>query len=204
MNKRSLHHVQRKLSPFSGWYFLLIAVLFFSISAFALRQNNIRMLELREQVFIADEQGEGIEEALRALREHVHTHMNTDLTASDTAIKPPIQLQYTYQRLREAEEKKTRAANERIYQEAEDICEARFPAGQLANGRVQCVEEYLLSNGVVAETVPKELYQFDFVSPRWSPDVAGLSLVFGALFFVLFIIKFLLDWWIKIKLRAHQ
>lgn len=204
MNKRSLRRIQRKLSPFSGWYFLLIAVLLFSVAAFALRQNNIRMLELREQVFIADEQGEDIEESLRALREHVHSHMNTDLTANDTAIKPPIQLQYTYQRLRDAEEQKTRTANERIYQDAEDICEARFPAGRLANGRVQCVEEYILSNGVAADPVPKELYQFDFVSPRWSPDVAGLSLVLGVLFLLLFIVKFLLDWWIKTKLKAHQ
>lgn len=204
VNKRQLHRVQRKLQPFSGWYFLLAAVLFFSISAFALRQNNIRMLELREQVFIADEQGEGVEKALRDLREHVHAHMNTDLTASDTAIRPPIQLQYTYQRLRDAEEERVRAANERIYQEAEGVCEARFPAGQLANGRVQCVEEYLLSSGVTINQVPKELYQFDFISPRWSPDIAGWSLLFGSLFLVFFAVKFALDLWIRMRLQRYQ
>lgn len=204
MDKRSLHHTYRKLRPISGWYFLLLAVLCFSIAAFALRQNNIRMLELREQVFIADEQGEGVEEALRALREHVHAHMNTNLTSSETAIRPPIQLQYTYQRLNEAEQNRVRAANTQIYQEAEDICERRFPAGQLANGRVQCVEEYLLSSGVVANSVPKELYQFDFVSPRWSADIAGWNLVFGSLFIMLFIFKFALDWWIRFSLKRHN
>lgn len=201
MHKRILHHYERRLRPISGWYFLVIAVFFLSISAFALRQNNLKMLELREAVFQADEAGEGIEEALRDLRAHVHSHMNTNLVTSDDAIRPPIQLTHEYGRLLEERQADARARNSKVYAEAERICEGRFPAGQLANGRVQCVEQYVRENGVTVPTVPKELYQFDFVSPRWSADLAGWTLLFGLLSLGLFVLRMLLEGWFRYKLN---
>ena len=200
MKKRVLHHYEKRLQPISGWYFLLAAVIFFSIAAFALRQNNLRMLELREEVFIADEAGENIEESLRELREHVHGHMNTDLTADDSAIHPPIQLVHTYERLVAKEQEKVREQNEDVYQQAEQVCEERFSAGQLEQ-RVQCVSQYVEEQGVEPNPVPKELYQFDFASPRWSPDLAGWSLVLGAFSVILFAARTGFEAWLKYKLR---
>ena len=200
MRKRLLHYYHRKLRPLSGWYFLLAAVVFFSISAFALRQNNLQMLELKEAVFQADEAGEGIEEALRELRQHVHSHMNTDLVPSDDAIRPPIQLTHEYERLRQAESDRVREQNESVYAEAEEICEEQYPTGQLADGRVQCVESYIQEQGVQVRPVPKELYQFDFTSPRWSPDLAGWSLLAGSVSLLLFAARFLLELWFKRRL----
>ena len=202
MHKRILHHYQKRLQPLSSWYFLVAAIFFFSLAAYGLRQNNVRMLELREAVFQADKAGDGVEESLRELRDYVHGHMNTDLTTSDTSIHPPIQLKYTYERLVDAEQGQVQGQSESIYADAERICEARFPAGQLANGRVQCVEEYVTSLGVQATEIPKELYQFDFVSPRWSPDLAGWSLLAGALFSLLFVVRLSLEFWLRHSLRA--
>lgn len=201
MNKRLLHHYEKRLRPISGWYLLIATVFFLSIAAFALRQNNLRMIELRDQVFQADEAGEGVEGALRDLRAHVHSHMNADLTSSDTAIHPPIQLQYTYDRLVEKEQARVRAANQSVYREAEQTCEDRFPAGRLANGRVQCVEQYVLENGIQAKEIPKELYQFDFVSPRWSPDLAGWSLLIGFIFGSLLIVRSGTALWLRYRLN---
>lgn len=201
MRKRVLHHYQKVLRPISGWYFLVAAVIFFSVAAFALRQNNLEMLELREQVFQADEAGEGVEDALRDLREHVHGHMNTDLTTGDSAIHPPIQLKHTYERLVAKEQARHREKNESVYAQAESVCEARYPAGQLADGRVQCIESYVGDNANQTRTIPKELYQFDFVSPRWSPDLAGWSLVLGTIAAALFVVRFMLELWLKRALR---
>lgn len=201
MHKRLLHHYEKRLRPISGWYLLIATVFFLSLAAFALRQNNLQMIELRDQVFQADEEGEGVEEALRELRSHVHSHMNADLTATDNAIHPPIQLQYTYERLLAEERAQIEAANRSVYAEAERICEERFPAGRLANGRVQCVEQYLLENGVQPAEVPKELYQFDFVSPRWSPDVAGWSLLLGGVFGFLLLIRTAVAVWFRHRLN---
>ncbi len=202
MHKRALHYYHRKLSRFSSWYFLIAAVVFFSVAAFALRQNNLQMIQLKEAVFQADEAGEGTEEALRELREHVHSHMNTDLVASEDAIRPPIQLVHQYERLLRAEQDRAREENQAVYADAERVCEERFPSGQLADGRVQCVESYVREQGVQQRPVPKELYQFDFASPRWSPDLAGWSLVFGAVALVLFSSRLLLELWFKKRLES--
>ncbi len=201
MHKRLLHHYEKRLRPISGWYLLIATVFFLSIGAFALRQNNLRMIELRDQVFQADESGEGVESALRDLRAHVHSHMNADLTSSDTAIHPPIQLQHTYERLVDKEQARVRAANQSVYQDAERICEGRFPAGRLANGRVQCVEQYVLENGIQAKEMPKELYQFDFVAPRWSPDLAGWSLLLGFIAGFFLLIRTSVALWLRHRLN---
>ncbi len=200
MHKRAIHFYQRKLRPYSGWYFLLAAVLFFSLAAFGLRQNNLRMLELRQAVFQADEAGEEIEEALRDLRQHVHRHMNTDLVSGENAIRPPIQLTHEFQRLRQAEQDRIGELNESVYQRAEELCTARHPAGQL-EARAQCVETYVTDNTQQTRPIPPELYQFDFVSPRWSPDLAGWSLVGGIFFAMLAVGRFFLDYWFYRRLR---
>ncbi|CAN5717158.1 hypothetical protein BH23PAT2_BH23PAT2_04720 [soil metagenome] len=202
MHKRILHHYQTRLRPVSSWYFLIVAVFFLSIAAFSLRQNNVTMLRLRETVFQADEAGDDVESPLRDLRDYVHSHMNTDLATGDTAIRPPIQLKYTYERLVEQEQESARLQNESIYETAERVCEERFPAGRLANGRVQCVEQYVSERGAEADAVPRELYQFDFVSPRWSPDLAGWSLLAGVVFSILFVVRLMLEFWLRHSLRT--
>lgn len=197
MLKRQAHYYRKLLQPISGWYFLIAAVVFLSLAAFALRQNNLRMLELRQEVFQADEAGDDVETPLRELREFVHGHMNTNLVSSETAIRPPIQLKYSYERTVAQKQQQFREENEAVYERAEEICEARFPAGQLASGRVQCIESYVTENATAPPHVPKELYQFDFASPRWSPDLAGWSLLLGGLSMGLFMIRFGVEYWLK-------
>ena len=205
-NKRYLHHLWTKLRPVSYWYFLIAFIVTALVAVWALRDNNLKMIELRDQVTAADESGEGIQEALTELREHVHGHMNTDLTSGGNAIYPPIQLKYTYERLTEDERERVAAINQKVSDDAVRICERRFPAGRLRDGRVQCVQEYITDNSVEEDfdDVPKELYQFAFVSPVWSPDVAGISIVLAALFFILFVVRFGLEKWLKHQFHEHD
>lgn len=200
MNKRQLHHVWVKLKPVSYWYFLIGFVVSGLIAVSALRQNNMEMIRLREKVSIADESGVGVEEALQALRQFVYAHMNTDLTSGDNAIHPPIQLVKTYERLAGGERERVAEINKKVAEDAVRICEARFPAGQIQS-RAQCVQDYTSQNSVQErQSVPKELYQYDFVSPFWSPDLAGWSLLASAVFFMLFVLRFSLDRWLHHQL----
>lgn len=148
------------------------------------------MIRLREAVFVADEKGEGVEEALNDLRSYVYGHMNTDLNSGPTSIKPPIQLKYTYERLTKAEEERVAQKNQEVTAQATTICEVRHPAGQIQQ-RARCVQEYITNNAVQVsgEKVPKELYQFDFASPKWSPDFAGFSIVITVLLFMLLVAR---------------
>jgi hypothetical protein len=169
------------------WLLLILAVVSFVVFIFAYRNNNLVMVELREEVFLADREGGDVEEPLRRLREHVHSHMNTDLAPTDSAVRPPIQLKYRYEALVEEEMKRVSDRNEEIYTNAQVFCEQRFPGSLTQSGRIPCIEEYVDRNGVEFEPIPESLYKFDFVSPRWSPDLAGFSLVVSVVSFAGFL-----------------
>lgn len=156
-----------------GALFIVSAV----IAILALRQNNQTMIELRNDVYQADQTGGDVESALGKLRAYVHSHINTDLSSGGNAIKPPIQLKYTYERLVAAEQKRVDSVNAKVYTDAQNHCQALHPASFSGRQRVPCVEQYVTANGVKAQAVPPALYQFDFVSPTWSPDLAGFSLL---------------------------
>lgn len=201
MNKRKLHHYLVKLRAVSYWYLLAAFIVTALVAVMALRQNNTTMIRLKDAVIAADEKGEGIEEALEALRQHVYSHMNADLTSGDNAIHPPVQLTKTYERLVGAEQERVAAINKKVMDEAVAVCEQRFPAGQLRDGRVQCVQDYMTAHGTDEDaSVPKELYQFDFVSPVWSPDLAGWSLLLSAVLFMLLATRFSLEVWLRRQL----
>lgn len=187
MNKRKLHHQMTVLRTVPLLLFLGLALFFGALSVVALRANNQKMIELREAVYKADREDGDIEGALKELRQHVYAHMNTDLAAGN-AIRPPIQLEHTYERLVQAEQSKLRSTNASLYDAATRHCESIYGPGQIIP-RAQCTAEYVEQRGVQAPVVPEDLYKFDFASPRWSPDLAGWSLVLAAVSLLLFIIR---------------
>src|SRR3990167_10627617 len=164
------------------------------VSVYALRQNNLTMVRVRDAVYEADKNGGDVNQALNDLRQHVYSHMNTNLSNGDNAIKPPIQLRYTYERL--TSEAQKAANDEGLYTEAANYCQARIPASVSVSGRsrVSCVQDYILSHGGKrAEPIPTALYQFDFISPTWSPDLAGWSLLVTAILFLTLVAKLIFN-----------
>lgn len=158
--------LKEKLSVFSSipsYVFLALFIIAAIVSISALRHNNQRMIELREEVYAADKNGGDVNTALNNLRQYVYGHMNTNLASGGNSIKPPIQLKYTYQRLQDQQEQAIR-------------------------------------QGQTPEPVPAALYQFDFVSPTWSRDFAGWSLVVSALCLLIFLFSFTLDKLVKARL----
>lgn len=185
MDKKYLHHLWSKyIKPIHPFYLGLAFVASATVCVFALRANNLGMVERRQAVYEADEKGGDVEAALHELREHVLGHMNTRVASGQTPVYPPIQLKYTYQRLVEAEQKRLSEANAKVYTDAQAHCEQLYPDSFSGGPRVPCIQEYVDSHGVKAQKIPDSLYKFDFISPRWSPDLAGwtflLSIITGA------------------------
>jgi hypothetical protein len=205
-DKRHLHHVWRRLKPINAWVFLGLAIFFAGLGVYAMRQNNLVSIRLRDAVVKADEQNGDVETPLRQLREHMYAHMNADLSTG-TGVQQPIQLKYRYDRLVAAEKTRVESANGNIYTQAQAECEKQFPAGQVGasgRGRISCIEDYVSSHGVAENTIPDALYKFDFVSPVWSPDIAGLSLLLAVIFFILFVVRFTLEKWLHHRLHQHD
>lgn len=197
MHERYLHHLWTRIRPIKTSYLFTALLVCTLVHVVALRANNIRMAELRDAVYIADQKGEGVEEALQALRAHVNGHMNTNLN-NNKGIYPPIQLKYTYERLVKAEEDRVSAANAQIYTDAQKYCETLNSTSFYGRDRVGCIQNYIKTHGAqTARTIPDALYKFDFVSPRWSPDLAGWSLVVCIIVLLLTIARYVLGRWLQ-------
>lgn len=174
MHKRRLHHLWTRIRPFRPWWFFAAAAICLAVSVFALRANNMQMVKLRDAVYAADKNNGDVQKALTDLQRYVTAHMNTNLSGGNTSVYPPIQLKYTYDRLRAAN---LQTSNEQVYSDAQKQCEAQNSTDFSGRNRVPCIEQYVEAHGVKGKPIPDAMYKFDFISPTWSPDLAGWSML---------------------------
>lgn len=196
MHKRQLHRLLKHLKRIHTLYFVFAIIIVGAVAVSSLRHNNIRSIELREQVLEVDKNNGDVEKALRELRQHIYGHMNSGLAVSGGAY-PPIQLKYRYERLAAVEKERVAAANAQLYTQAQAHCEALIPTGRSLN-RIDCIQNYITERGGATEqSVPDSLYKFDFAAPRWSPDLAGWSLLLLFVLVILFITRTVSVLWLK-------
>lgn len=202
MNKRYLHHLWTKFRVIKPWYFLAIAIISLVVCVFALRNNNQHMLELREAVFTADRDNTDVQKPLKELQAYVTSHMNTNLSTGPNPVYPPIQLQHTYKRLVEARAQAASEANTKLYSEAQTYCEQQNSTDFSGRNRIPCIQQYVQSKTAQQATpIPDALYQFSFISPMWSPDVAGWSMVVAIVSSLLFLVLLLSQWLLRRAVR---
>jgi hypothetical protein len=198
MNKRKAHHFWTKIRWLKPGYFLVLMLVSATVCVLALRSNNQHMVTLRDAVYAADKSGADVNKPLRELQSYVTAHMNTNLTAGNTSVYPPIQLEYTYQRLQQSQAEAVQQTNQDLYSQAQAHCESLNSSDFSGRNRVPCIEDYVESHSNIQfKPIPASLYKFDFVSPVWSPDLAGWSLLVTILSAVAFAITFGLRRWVK-------
>ncbi len=144
-------------------------------------QNGNGAVERFNTLSAVDKAGGDVDGALNDLRTYIYSHMNTEI-GGPNGIYPPIQLSGTYDRLVSAEELRVNSINAELNTKAKDFCEANGPSGFSGGNRIECVQNYIDQNGAKAQTINESLYKYDFVAPRWSPDLAGFSLLFFFIF----------------------
>jgi hypothetical protein len=154
-------------------YLVLLFLIGLGSSIYFLRQNNLKMVGLRTNVIEADKTGKNLSSAIKDLNEHIFRHMNT------TTVRP-VELVNSYNRqAKKIIEGASKSNNKDIYKKATAACETRgVPLTSIA----QCAADYALKNsskvGPQKIVLPdKSLFIYSFVSPRWTPDLAGLSLL---------------------------
>lgn len=207
INKIAMNQLKKTLKFFGKlptWLLLAVFLASLSVSVYSLRSNNSEMIKLRNAVYEADKASSGISGALNNLRNYVYAHMNTNLSSGGNAIKPPIQLKYTYERLQAAEQQRIDTANSNVYTAAQSYCQALNPDSFSGRTRVPCVQDYVSTHGVQAGKIPAELYQFDFISPTWSPDLAGWSLAATTLLFMGLLAGFSVDRMVQVRVKSQQ
>lgn len=183
MNKRSLRHFLSWLKHIKTWQLVIMLMIGVVLSASFLRLNNLEMDRLRSEVVEADKQGDTalIQQRMIRLQNFVSGHMNTSLGKG-------FYLEHKYNRDREAALKaaeNTTNPNASVYQQASVECRARWQGGvsSFRNDYVTCVQERVKALGVAEDPastlkLPKaESYHYNFISPAWSPDPAGFSVL---------------------------
>lgn len=183
MNKRSLHHILSWLKHIKTWQLVVILMIGIVLSASFLRLNSLEMMQLRDAVEKADKKGDNalIQKRLAELQHHVSAHMNTSLGNG-------VYLENEYNRDREAALSAAADStnpNAEVYKQASVECRARWQGSvsSFRNDYVTCVQERVKALGVTeypnaGMKLPKaEWYHYNFASPLWSFDLAGLSVL---------------------------
>lgn len=172
-------------------YFIVLTLIIGSICVISLRSNNEHMGQLRNAVYQADKDNGNVKQALDNLQAYVIANMNTNLSTGNGTVYPPIQLEYTYLRLVQQLDKTINNNNSGLYTAAENYCQRIDPNDFSGHNRVPCIEQYVTSHGAKLANISPALYEFDFVSPTWSPDLAGWTLIATLILAVLSVVSVL-------------
>lgn len=199
--RRTIKSVQRVKT----WQLLILLLLVVFVAATFLRLNNIGMTERRAAVLTADEEGNEqiIIERLYDLQRYVSSHMNADLGRGVYLEKSYTRDIQKWQETYYGEQN----PNGNIYQKAQEVCAPKFNRWSAAY--VQCTTDELAKYPAAADPTSdtskprQEAYIYAYVSPMWSPDFAGWSVLL-ALFIILVIVVRLIGLGIlKLLLRRH-
>lgn len=200
-----MRHTIKDLQRVKTWQLLVLLLLAGFISATFLRLNNIGMVERRTAVINADKAGNGdvTIQRLYDLQRYVSAHMNTDMGKG-------VYLEESYKR---DSQKALDAAsgdqnpNGNIYKKAQEVCAPRF--SHYSAAYLQCTTSELAKYPAASDLLGSvklptaDSYLHDFVSPIWSPDFAGFSLVACVVLIVLIIARLVSIGILKLLLRRH-
>ena len=201
IHKRKLHHYLTVIRHINSWVIVALIVIFTGLAVYGLRQNNLRMVELRNNVLAVDQANGDRDAALRALGDHITNHMNTTLNR-------PVELVYSFNRAVEEARKDAEAnTNSDIYRRAQNNCEiSSIPL----TARAQCIQDFVSENAAPGENpapleLPsKDFYIYTWASPAWSPDLAGISILMALLLSFFLAVRIAAVMIIKRVLKSHN
>lgn len=197
--KKSIKNLQR-VKTWQLVVLLLIAVL---LSATLLRLNNVGMIERRTAVHNADKQSDtaAIKNNLYALQRYSAAHMN----ATTGVIALEGEYNRALQRAVQAAQANDASGND-IYAKADATCKQQYSG--YSQGYVFCyaaeLDKYPAAQQPDEAKLPHaDLYKHEFVSPFWTPDYAGWSVVICIVIILVIIVRLLSLAILKLLLRKH-
>jgi hypothetical protein len=209
-NKRSVKRDLWRLNHVKTWQLIVMFLLMAFVSATLLRLNNVGMVERRDAVKQADAEGDqyAVADRLYDLQRYSASHMNANTGEIYLNTLYTLKVEEV---TKEAEEANARSSitSAELLRRAYETCKNRYPGYSLAY--TLCVGEEqakIPANtiGVTKIEFPKpSLYRHSFISPVWSPDYAGWSVLVTLLIGVAVIVRFLLGVYLRWQLhRRYQ
>jgi hypothetical protein len=204
-DKRRVQRSIKKLQRIKTFHLVIALILVGFIAATFLRLNNIGMVERRDAVRVADETGDAQITITRLydLQRYVSAHMNTDLGKGiylESSYKRDTQVAYD-------NASKDSNPNGNIYKKAQEVCAPKF--AHYSYAYLQCTTGELAkypaaSNLVDAVNLPKaNTYLHDYLSPVWSPDFAGWSVLVCVVILIMIVARLVSLLILRLILRRH-
>ena len=203
-DKRRVKRTIKQIQRVKTWQLIILLILSGFLTATLLRLNNVGMVQRRDAVISADKSGniDDITSRLYDLQRYSAAHMNAGSTV--------FYLQQQYNR---DVQKAVAAAsqsdnpNGNVYAKADAVCRPQYSGYSLAYQDCFMSE---LSKYPSAPNLRKQadlpnpdLYRYDFVSPLWSPDFAGLAVVVTLLIAVSIVVRLLTLVVLRLLLKRH-
>lgn len=204
-DKRRVRRTIKDLQRVKTWQLLVLLLLAAFISATFLRLDNIGMVQRRAAVIAADSVGDQTAtiQRLYDLQQYVSAHMNTDLGKG-------VYLEDSYNRDFQVWQTTVYGdanPNGNIYKKAQDVCAPKF--SHYSTAYLQCTTSELAKYPAAADpgtdtSAPKPTsYIHAYVSPVWSPDFAGWSLVVCMVIVLMIIARLVSLVVLKLLLSRH-
>ena len=206
----------KRLSQIKTWQLVILLIMSGFISATFLRLNNVGMVERRESVEHADKAGDivNLQQRLYDLQRYVSTHMNAD--------PGKIALDHTYKqmydrKLKEFEEEIKNQSNNDTVSKVRAVCDARAQQGGYGRFTTQADPRYIncineewakdptaKATNLQFEAPSTEPYYHTFVSPIWSADYAGWSLLVTIFIAMIIVMRLVVLGMLKLILRRRN
>lgn len=178
-DKGPIKHGFQGLQRVKTWQLVILLILAGFISATFLRLNNIGMVQRRDAVISADQEGDAdvIRQRLYDLQRYVSVHMNSDLGRG-------VYLEQSYNRELQSWQQNQYGSsnpNGNIYLKAQEVCAPQFQ--YYSPAYLQCTTNELAKYPEAAAPATdtskprQEAYIHSFEAPLWSPDFAGWSVL---------------------------
>lgn len=203
-DKRQIHKNIKRLQVIKTWQLVILFILMCFVSATFLRLNNTGMIERRNAVYAADKSGDtqNVSSRIYDLQRFSTAHMN--------ASTGPVYLQESYNRdARTAMAGPASGASSDSPQaRADAICNPNLQTHGYSLAYQTCMLNELTKAGQVADPAAMKLpapalYRYNFVSPLWSADFAGWSLVVTVLILLAIIVRLITLMILRLLVRRH-
>ncbi len=205
------------------WQLLLFLVPLIFLDATLLRQDHIRMTELRDAVLAADaeENDEKVAETIEELKSFVFSNIVINVV-DDNGVQRimfgtgPFYLEHQYVRaankaLEEAEKKLASDSNPNgnIYAMASAICQPlaiqngwSWNDANFINCMLTEIQKYPaaeeIQDTIIASLPSTELYRKNYASPIWAPTLSGFAILITIIIIVVIFIRAII--WIVLRL----
>ncbi|MBQ6394212.1 hypothetical protein IJH97_00430 [Candidatus Saccharibacteria bacterium] len=209
--------ITKFLKSIKAWQLILVLIPMLFIAATLLRFDDLKMIELRDAVYAADESGtdEEIAQALKNLKDFASTHIIVNFEEKNGQYNlnfgtGPIWLENQYNRkataaIEEAEKELAKQShsnpNGNVFAAAMAVCKPqaiKYGWAWNSSNYLDCMTgeinkypttDYLV-NSYTASIPSTALFRYDFASPAWAPTLAGWVILLCLVLIIWIITKF--------------